>query len=376
MNKKRVFLIVMDSFGIGHALDAEEFGDAGANTLKAIMHTQQFSYPNLAKLGLFHIDKNEESGTACKPVASYARLQETSKGKDTIIGHWEIAGVISHKAMPTFEHGFPEDFIRLFEQKTGKKTICNLPYSGTKVLEDYGEEHLRTGDLIVYTSADSVFQIAAHEDVVSVEELYRYCQIARNLLVGDLAVGRVIARPFTGTSKNKFVRTSNRHDLALSPPDSTILDTIKSAEKQVIAIGKIYDIFNGQGVTLSLKSENNADGMRLLKEVHHSSFEGLCFANLVDFDMLFGHRRDVQGYAKAVKEFDDFLEQFLPLLNEDELLMITADHGCDPSYTKTTDHTREDVPLLIYDPKNICGKNLGTVKGFDTISKVLRDAFI
>lgn len=371
----RVFLIVLDSYGIGEAPDAAEFGDFGVNTLASIAKSSDFNCPNLEKLGLFNID-----GVACRPpiaapVGSFARLQEQSMGKDTIIGHWEIAGIVSEKPMPTFTHGFPPEFMQKYEHAVGRKCICNLPYSGTQVLKDYGMEHLKSGALIVYTSADSVFQIAANENIVPVAELYRYCEIARKMLTGDLAVGRVIARPFVGNSKSTFQRTPRRHDYALSPTSDTMLDLLCENRKEVISVGKIYDIFNGKGLTESNRTTGNANGMKITLQIQKRDFKGLCFVNLVDFDMLYGHRRNVDQYAAASADFDRFLVDFIANMRRDDLLMITADHGCDPAYTLSTDHTREYVPLLIYGEPIKKGVNLGTIQGFSAIANTVCQAF-
>ncbi len=370
---KRVFLIVLDSFGIGEMPDSFAFGDEGSNTLAAISCSDKFNAKNLQKLGLFNID-GVSCGAACEsPCAVYGRLGEKSNGKDTTTGHWEIAGLISEKPMPTFPNGFPQEFIEAFEKATGRKCLCNKPYSGTKVIADYGEEHIKTGALIVYTSADSVFQIAAHEDIVPVETLYEYCKLARKMLCGDLAVGRVIARPFAGEYPN-FVRTSNRHDFSLAPTGKTVLDKLKEKGLDVVSVGKISDIFAGVGITEAHRTANNTEGMAKTLELADEAFNGLCFTNLVDFDMLFGHRNDVDGYAKALAEFDDWLPLFINKMREDDLLIITADHGCDPS-TPSTDHSREYVPLLIFG-KNIKPQNLGTVNGFDFIAKKLEEIFL
>ncbi len=363
---------MLDSFGIGEMPDSTSFGDEGSNTLAAISHSAFFKAENLKKLGLFNID-GVVCGTPCeKPVAFFGRLSEKSAGKDTTTGHWEIAGLVSESAMPTFPDGFPQKFIEEFEKATGRKCLCNKPYSGTAVIADYGEEHIKTGALIVYTSADSVFQIAAHEDVVSVEKLYKYCEIAREMLCGDLAVGRVIARPFTGEYPN-FVRTSNRHDFSLAPTGKTVLDELKENGFDVISVGKISDIFAGDGITEAHRTANNTEGMAKTLELADKKFNGLCFTNLVDFDMLYGHRNDVDGYAKATAEFDNWLPVFIDKMKDTDLLIITADHGCDPS-TPSTDHSREYVPLIIYG-KNQNPVNLGTVNGFDFIADKLRNIF-
>lgn len=361
---KRAFIIVLDSFGIGEMPDAAEWGDAGTNTIRAVRNNPKFNCPNMKELGLFNIEG--VGGGVENPKGSFARLSELSKGKDTIIGHWEIGGLISSYPMPTYPDGFPKDIIDEFERLTGRKTLCNKPYSGTEVIKDYGEEHIKTGALIIYTSADSVFQIAAHEDVVPIEELYRYCEIARNLLVGKNGVGRVIARPFAGESP--FVRTPRRHDYALVPPRDTMLDVISRNGQKVISVGKIADIFASKGVSEGHRTTSNNNGMDITLEIEKEDFEGLCFVNLVDFDMKYGHRRDIEGYANALTEFDVYLGEFMKNMREDDILIITADHGCDPSYTKTTDHTREYVPMIITGAHIKEGVDLKTRKGFCDIS--------
>lgn len=367
---KRVFLIVLDSFGIGEAPDADKFGDVGANTLRTISGSPKFNCPNMTKLGLFNVEGTDYKEGVENPIGMYGKMQEESMGKDTIIGHWELAGLVSHKPMPTFPQGFPDSFVKEFEKKTGRKCLCNKPYSGTEVIKDYGEEHMKTGALILYTSADSVCQIAANESIVPVEELYEYCRMAREMLIGDMAVGRVIARPFEGTNKDDFKRTTRRHDFALSPFADTMLDKITNSGKEVISIGKIVDIFNNRGITKFYRTTGNQEGMGKIAQVAKEDFNGLCFLNLVDFDMLYGHRRNIEGYANAATEFDRFLGGFMEQLRDEDLLIITADHGCDPAFTMTTDHTREYVPLLIYN-KNIKPKNLGIIKGFSYVSKVV-----
>lgn len=367
---KRVFLIVLDSFGIGEAPDADKFGDVGANTLRTISGSPKFNCPNMTKLGLFNVEGTDYKEGVENPIGMYGKMQEESMGKDTIIGHWELAGLVSHKPMPTFPQGFPDSFVKEFEKKTGRKCLCNKPYSGTEVIKDYGEEHMKTGALILYTSADSVCQIAANESIVLVEELYEYCRMAREMLTGDMAVGRVIARPFEGTKKDDFKRTTRRHDFALSPFADTMLDKITNSGKEVISIGKIVDIFNNRGITKFYRTTGNQEGMEKIAQVAKEDFNGLCFLNLVDFDMLYGHRRNIEGYANAATEFDRFLGGFMEQLRDEDLLIITADHGCDPAFTMTTDHTREYVPLLIYN-KNIKPKNLGIIKGFSYVSKVV-----
>lgn len=363
---KRVFLIVLDSYGIGEMPDAEQFGDVGSNTLGSIVNSTKYNTPNLKKLGLFNIEGvNVGKKEAC-PLGSFARLKEASNGKDTTIGHWEIAGMISKTPLPTYPNGFPKNIIDEFEQQTGHKTLCNMPYSGTTVIADYGKQHVETGDLIVYTSGDSVFQIAAHEDIIPLDELYRYCEIARKILVGEHAVGRVIARPFTGESPN-FTRTSNRHDFSLLPPKTTMLDQLVEAGLDTYGIGKIYDIFAGKNVQHTQRIQNNTDGMNKTLEMQNQDFHGLCFVNLVDFDMNYGHRRDIDGYAQAATDFDLQLESFLKNMKKDDVLMITADHGCDPGY-QGTDHTREHVPFLIYGDQIKENNSLGTRESFADIA--------
>ena len=372
---KRVFLIVLDSVGVGEMPDAAAFGDQGSHTVYAASHYDGFYMPNMQKLGFFNLDgmkvdekhawakeKVEQTGTIC-------RLSEKSKGKDTTTGHWEIAGLISREAMPTFPNGFPKDLIDQFEKRTGRKVLCNKPYSGTEVIKDYGKEHIETGALIVYTSADSVFQIAAHESVVPVEQLYEYCEIARELCQGAYGVGRVIARPFEG--EWPYSRTSRRHDYSLLPPKDTMLDKIKAAGMDVLAVGKINDIFAGKGVTEMIRTQDNADGIDKTIAYMQRDFHGLCFTNLVDFDMKYGHRNDIDGYGKALSYFDSRLPEMLSLLKEEDVLMITADHGCDPS-TTSTDHSREYIPWVITGAK-IAAKNLGTKDGFGYIGGTILD---
>ncbi|HJB67664.1 MAG TPA: phosphopentomutase [Candidatus Fournierella excrementigallinarum] len=368
---KRVFLIVLDSFGIGYEPDADKFGDVGANTLASIAKDPGFAAPNMASLGLFNLD-GVQCGAPVRPIAgSCVRLQEASNGKDTTIGHWEIAGVESERALPTYPDGFPPEVIEQYEKLTGRKVLCNKPYSGTEVLKDYGEEHMRTGALIVYTSADSVFQVAAHEEVVPLEQLYEYCQMARDMLKGEHGVGRVIARPFVGSCAADFKRTSNRHDYSLKPPAKTMLDYLKAAGKDVIGVGKIYDIFDGEGLTEKIRTSGNTDGIRVMLELADRDFEGLAFINLVDFDMIYGHRRNIPGYAAAASEFDRGLGALLKKLRPGDVVMITGDHGCDPGFTKTTDHTREYVPLLVAGPEVKKDNNLGTVLGFGAIGRTI-----
>ena len=365
---KRVFLIVLDSLGIGETPDSHLFGDSGSNTLNSIRQSKYFNCPNLENLGLFNI--NGVGGGIKNPIGSYAKMTEMSMGKDTTIGHWEIAGVISSSPLPTYPNGFPNEIIKEFEEKTGRKTLCNKPYSGTEVIKDYGEEHLKTGNFIVYTSADSVFQIAAHEEVVPLEQLYNACEIARGILQGEHGVGRVIARPFT--DKYPFKRTANRHDYSLKPPKATMLDLIKDSGLQSIAVGKIYDIFAGSGITQSYRIKNNLDGINKTIEIAKGNFNGICFTNLVDFDAVYGHRNDIDGYAKALTEFDGKLAELLSTLNSEDILIITADHGCDPS-TPSTDHSREYTPMLIVGDRVKSGVNLGVRGCFSDISATVLD---
>lgn len=374
---KRIFLIILDSLGIGAMPDAEEFGDTlQNNTLCSVVKSNNFTAKNLCDLGLGHIDgvdflpRNGFSGAV-------ARLKEMSKGKDTTTGHWEIAGLPSFDPFPTFPDGFPEEVLKPFRQQTGRGVLCNRPYSGTQVIHDYGQEHQRTGDLIVYTSADSVFQIAAHEDVVPPQQLYEYCRIARRLLTGKYAVGRVIARPFVGTFP-EYVRTARRHDFSVEPHGETLLDAICASGKQVLAVGKINDIFAGRGISESFPTQGNADGMQKTEILAARDFEGLCFVNLVDFDSSFGHRNDPDGYATSLAAFDGWLTRFMPFLKENDVLMITADHGCDPGDV-STDHTREYVPFLAVG-KQIRAINLGTRESFcdiaATIAELLEIPFV
>lgn len=371
---KRVFLIILDSFGIGGAPDAAAFGDEDSDTLAAIAKSQKFSVPNMQKLGLFNIVGVAVEPKEAEPKGAFGRLVEVSKGKDTTIGHWEISGVESPKPLPVFPDGFPPELMAEFEKRTGRKAIVNKPYSGTDVIRDYGMEHMQTGALIVYTSADSVFQIAANEAIVPVPELYRYCEIARELLVGDWAVGRVIARPFVGDSPKTFKRTANRHDLSLKPPAPTVLDALQQAGKDVIGVGKIYDIFDGQGITRKIKTANNNEGMEVTLKLAQEDFEGLAFINLVEFDMVYGHRNDVDGYANAMSEFDVALGKLLPLLRPDDIVMITADHGCDPS-TSSTDHSRECVPLLVCGASVRAGIDLGRRESFGHVANTIAEYF-
>lgn len=369
---KRIFLIVLDSCGVGAAPDSAAFGDIGVNTLRSCAASPKFSIPHLIEAGLGNLDGIDYLPKTDHPTAALARLQEASMGKDTTIGHWEIAGIVSPNPLPTYPQGFPQEVLEEFEKQTGRGVLCNLPYSGTDVIRDYGEEQKKTGKWIVYTSADSVFQVAANENWIPLEELYDACRKARAILRGKHGVGRVIARPYVGQSPSEFRRTSNRHDFSLEPPKQTMLDAIKAAGLDTLAVGKIYDIFAGQGTTEHLFNKSNADGMAHTDDYAARDFHGLCFVNLVDFDMQYGHRRDVDGYANALTEFDTWLGQFLPKLGEDDLVMITADHGCDPAYTATTDHTREYVPLVVLG-KQVKPVNLGTRKSFADIAATVTE---
>ena len=370
---KRVFLIVFDSFGIGGAHDASRFGDEGSNTLKSISKSKKFKIKNLKKLGLFNIDGVDVGEREKYPIASFARAVEKSNGKDSTIGHWEIAGLVSKKPFPLFPNGFPVEFIKKLEKVWGRKIIVNKPYSGTKVLEDYGKEHIETGKIIVYTSGDSVLQVACHNSVASVEELYEMCKQARELCTGDLAVGRVIARPFIGEYPN-FVRTHDRKDFSLTPPEKTILNKIQEEGMDVISIGKINALFNGYGITESHPTSSDDDGMNKTIQMAKRDFNGLCFVNLVDFDTEFGHRNNIDGYADNLSNMDKQVGKLIKFLTEDDVLIITADHGCDPA-TESTDHSRENVPVLIYQ-KGKESNNLGTFSSFAEIGKIVFDSLV
>ena len=367
---KRVFLIVLDSCGIGALPDAAAFGDAGCNTLRRIASSPALEASTMRRLGLGNIDGVDYIGATDTPLAAVARLGERSMGKDTTIGHWEIAGVVSPRALPTYPDGFPPEVLDAFSAATGRGVLCNKPYSGTEVIKDYGKQHLDSGDLIVYTSADSVFQIAAHEELVPPEQLYDYCRTARQILRGEHAVGRVIARPFIGTAPN-FTRTANRRDFSVEAPRETLLDAVASAGQTVYAVGKIADIFAGRGVTRSMLTHSNAEGMDAALKALSEDFCGLCFVNLVDFDMLYGHRQDVDGYAAAFAAFDRWLPRLLDAMGEEDALFITADHGCDPG-DDSTDHSREYVPLLMYGD-GVRAVNLGTRTTFADIGATIAE---
>ena len=370
---KRVFIIVLDSFGIGEAPDAAKFHDEGSNTLGSIAKAEEFDTPNLKKLGMFNIDGVTAGEKEKEPAGSYGRMTERSQGKDTTIGHWEIAGIISKEPLPTYPEGFPDEILDEFKKQTGRGILCNKPYSGTDVIRDFGKQHVETGDLIVYTSADSVFQIAAHEEVVPLEELYRYCRIAREILTGKHSVGRVIARPFAGEYPD-YKRTPHRHDFSLLPPAKTMLDCLDEAGLDTIGVGKIYDIFAGKSIQKTTSIVNNNDGMIQTLKAQQEEFHGLCFVNLVDFDMVYGHRNDVKGYARAATEFDVQLGQFMEAMRPDDVLIITADHGCDPG-TSSTDHSREYTPMLIYGQGIKAGVSIGTRDTFADIAATVLDLF-
>lgn len=370
---KRVFLIVLDSFGIGEMEDAQAYGDKGTNTLRSVASSSAFDMPNMGAMGLFNIEGVDCREGVASPTARIARMKEASRGKDTTIGHWEIAGILSKQPLPTYPEGFPQEVLDAFSMAVGRGVLCNKPYSGTEVIKVYGDEHVKSGDLIVYTSADSVFQIAAHEEIVPVEILYDYCRKAREILQGEHGVGRVIARPFTGTSGN-YTRTSGRHDFSLEPPAVTMLDQLKAAGKDVISVGKIKDIFAGKGITEYVYTKGNEEGIEKTLAYMEQDFDGLCFVNLVDYDMLYGHRNDIDGYAAALTYFDRKLPELLARLREEDILMITADHGCDPGYTISTDHSREHTPFLMYG-RTVEPSDLGTRDTFADIGATVLDYF-
>ena len=369
---KRVFLIVLDSFGIGAMPDSEKFGDVGVNTLRSCASTGKLHIPNMIAAGLGNVDGVDCLPKTDAPTGAYARLTEASMGKDTTIGHWEIAGIVSPDPLPTYPQGFPKEVLAEFERLTGRGCLCNLPYSGTDVIRDYGAQQQKTGKWIVYTSADSVFQVAANENWIPLEELYDACHKARKLLQGRHGVGRVIARPFVGTPEEGFTRTSNRHDYSLEPPARTMLDAVKDAGLSSIGVGKINDIFAGIGTTEFVYNKSNADGMAHTDHYAAQDFTGLCFVNLVDFDMVYGHRRNPEGYAEALSAFDAWLGDFLPRLGQEDVVLITADHGCDPCYRATTDHTREYVPLLVLG-KQVKPGSLGTRSTFADIAATVTE---
>lgn len=370
---KRVFLIVLDSVGIGELPDAADYGDVGSNTVGTLWKSGRLNIPNLKSLGFFNIDGMDYADGVTAPKASFGRIAEASKGKDTTIGHWEISGIISPRPLPTYPDGFPKELLDEYSRLTGRGIICNKPFSGTEVLLKYGQEQKNTGDLIVYTSADSVFQVAAHEEWIGLDELYKYCEIARELLKGEHSVGRVIARPFVGEYPD-YKRTSNRHDYSMLPPATTMLNRLVDGGLDTIGIGKIYDIFAGQGINSTQRTTGNSDGLVKTSELLNRDFTGLAFVNLVDFDMLYGHRKDIEGYTDALNEFDSWLGEFLPAMGEDDLLMITADHGCDPGYPGT-DHTREYIPIVAAGKNVQAGVHLGTRTTFSDIAATITDIF-
>ena len=371
----RIFWIVLDSVGIGELPDAVEYGDVGRNTLGHIAESRLLVIPNLVQLGLANIAPLKLQTTAAAPLGAFGKGATRSPGKDTTTGHWEMAGVWLDQAFPVYKNGFPRELIEEFEKQIGRKTIGNKPASGTEIIKELGEEHVRTGKPIVYTSGDSVFQIAAHEEVIPTTELYRMCEIARKLLDGPHRVGRVIARPFTGAPGN-FVRTSRRHDYAVDPPKPMLLDVLAERKVPVYGIGKIHDIYNGRGVDEFVTTKNNTDGMEKLTAAARERNSGLVFANLVDFDMLYGHRKDVEGFAKSLEEFDHMLGEFLPRLRLSDMLMITADHGCDPDPRwETTDHSREYVPIVVYSPGGEAGVNLGTRQTLADMGQTVAENF-
>ena len=381
---KRVFLVILDSFGMGGAPDEAAFSDEGSNTLASVLSDSDAPFPGLARMGLFDIDGEDDERILRwkkaqkempRPIGSYGRLRELSSGKDSTIGHWELAGVYSAAPLPTYPEGFPEYILDKIREASGRDVLCNKPYSGTEVIKDYGEEHMKTGSLIVYTSADSVLQIAAHEEVVPLEELYDISGKCREFMTGEDGVGRVIARPFTGSAKDGFTRTSNRKDFSLPAPAAALPDILKKEGLDVISLGKIKDLFAYRGFTEKIATADNTDGIHRLSDMLDCDFNGLCFINLVDFDMKYGHRNDITGYAAAMHEFDDALEKMIPLLNKDDLLIITADHGCDPA-TPSTDHSRECVPLLIYGEGYDVPHNMGETAGFGIVSSIVYTALL
>ena len=373
MIARRVFIIVLDSLGAGEAPDAQSFGDVGSHTLRSLYNTGILNIPNLVRLGIGNIEGLDFLGKNDAPLASVARLEEQSAGKDTTTGHWEISGYVSSTPLPTFPDGFPTQIIDRLTKAWGRGILCNKSYSGTAVIDDYGEEHIKTGKLIVYTSADSVLQIAAHTDIVPIDSLYQYCRQAREIMQGEkYGVGRIIARPFTGEI-GSFKRTADRRDFSITPPDGLLAERLMKKGFDTVAVGKISDIFDGKGFSDTVYTHSNKEGMNACSEYQSKDFQGLCFVNLVDFDMLWGHRRDVVGYAEGMNAFDLWLGGFLREMKDDDLLIITADHGCDPIFSKSTDHTREYTPCIVYLPK-AQNQNYGTLKGFYWISEIVLKA--
>ena len=369
----RIIWIVIDSVGVGALPDAKSFGDEGVNTLGHIV--KEFSdikIPNMIKLGLGNIDGIDYINNIDSPIGSFGRCNEVSQGKDTTTGHWEMTGLLVDTPFKTFENGFPKEIIDEFERRTGRKVVANKPASGTAILDEFGEHQMKTGDVIVYTSADSVFQIAAHEDIIPLEELYEMCKTAREIMMGEYAVARVIARPYVGSCNGQFERTSNRRDYSLNPFDKTVLDNIKEKGLDVIGVGKIEDIFNGQGITEAIHTKDNMDGVDQTINYIKKDNKGLIFTNLVDFDSKYGHRRNIKGYKEALEEFDARIPEIIESMNEKDILIINADHGNDPAY-KGTDHTREYIPLLVYGKDIKEGINLGTRKSFADIGATVAD---
>ncbi len=367
---KRVILIILDGLGIGNSKDAEKYGDEGANTLLHVLEETKYCIPNLKKLGIINLIYNKEEET----ISSFGILEEESPGKDTTTGHWELMGLVLEKAFPTYPNGFPDEIIKEFEKRIGREILWNKPASGTEIIKKLGEEHIKTGKPIVYTSADSVFQIAAHVDIIPLDELYRMCEIAREILKGEHAVARVIARPFAGEI-GRYYRTADRKDFSLEPPSKTLLDILIENDYKTLGIGKIYDIFAKRGLTETIHIENNTENMAIiLKATIERDEFSLIFTNLVDFDMNYGHRRDIYGFANALLEFDGFLGNYLKWLKDDDLLIITADHGNDPSYIKHTDHTRERVPLILYG-KNIKNNNFIGIHKFSDLGATIGEIF-
>lgn len=369
----RVVWVVIDSVGIGALPDSEKFGDENVNTLGNIVRKySDIKIPNLLSLGIGNIDGVDFLDSVNEPIGSYGKCKEISQGKDTTTGHWEMSGVLVQTPFKTFENGFSDEIIKEFEKKTGRKVVANKPASGTAILDEYGEHQMKTGDVIVYTSADSVFQIAAHEEIIPLEELYEMCKIARDIMMGDNAVARVIARPYIGNKKGEFIRTSNRRDYSLNPFEPTVLDNIKQASLDVIGVGKIEDIFNGQGITQAIHTKDNMDGVDQTINYIKQNNRGLIFTNLVDFDSKYGHRRDVKGYKNALEEFDKRIPEIMEAMNDDDILIINSDHGNDPTY-KGTDHTREYIPVLVYGKNIKSGVNLGIRNTFADIGATVTD---
>ena len=369
----RIIWIVIDSVGVGALPDAKSFGDEGVNTLGHIV--KEFSdikIPNMIKLGLGNIDGIDYINNIDSPIGSFGRCNEVSQGKDTTTGHWEMTGLLVDTPFKTFENGFPKEIIDEFERRTGRKVVANKPASGTAILDEFGEHQMKTGDVIVYTSADSVFQIAAHEDIIPLEELYEMCKTAREIMIGEYAVARVIARPYVGSCNGQFERTSNRRDYSLNPFDKTVLDNIKEKGLDVIGVGKIEDIFNGQGITEAIHTKDNMDGVDQTINYIKKENKGLIFTNLVDFDSKYGHRRNIKGYKEALEEFDARIPEIIEAMNDKDILIINADHGNDPAY-KGTDHTREYIPLLVYGKDIKEGINLGTRNTFADIGATVAD---